>query len=158
MSGAVYSTYDIRVRAVHAVVDERLPVTVVARAYGTHRSTVHRWLSRYHGGGDSRLQRRPLSGRPRKLQRVDQDTLKRLVSAPASNYGFETDFWTTRRLIQAFQSELKVLVSKQTVMRRLHEAGLTYQKPEREYFELTAEERQEWVRTEVPKIRAAVRK
>ena len=57
-----------------------------------------------------------------------------------------------------FQSELKVLVSKQTVMRRLHEAGLTYQKPEREYFELTAEERQEWVRTEVPKIRAAVRK
>jgi transposase len=43
-------------------------------------------------------------------------------------------------------------------MRRLHEAGLTYQKPEREYFELSEEERQEWVRTEVPKIRAAVQK
>jgi transposase len=43
-------------------------------------------------------------------------------------------------------------------MRRLHEAGLTYQKPEREYFELSEEERQEWVRVEVPKIRAAVRK
>jgi hypothetical protein len=40
----------------------------------------------------------------------------------------------------------------------LHEAGLTYQKPEREYFELSEEERQEWVRTEVPKIRAAVQK
>ena len=38
MSGAVYSTYDIRVRAVHAVVDEGLPVTVVAQAYGTDRS------------------------------------------------------------------------------------------------------------------------
>ena len=43
-------------------------------------------------------------------------------------------------------------------MRRLHEAGLTYQKPEREYFELSEEERQEWVRTEVPKIRRAVKK
>jgi len=43
-------------------------------------------------------------------------------------------------------------------MRRLHEAGLTYQKPEREYFEATEEERQEWVRSELPKIRAAVRK
>ena len=158
MSGAVYSTYDIRVRAVHAVVDEGLPVTVVAQAYGTDRSTVHRWLSRYYGGGDSRLQRRAVSGRPRKLQWMDQDTLKSIVLAPASRYGFETDFWTTRRLVQVFHSELGVLVSKQTVMRRLHEAGLTYQKPEREYFELTEEERQEWVRTEVPKIRAAVRK
>jgi len=158
MSGAVYSTYDIRVRAVHAVVDEGLPVTVVAQAYGTDRSTLHRWLSRYHGGGDSRLQRTPVSGRPRKLHRVYQYTLKNIVLAPASDYGFETDFWTTRRLIQVFHSELGILVSRQTMLRRLHEAGLTYQKPEREYFELTEEERQEWVRTEVPKIRASVRK
>jgi len=43
-------------------------------------------------------------------------------------------------------------------MRRLHEAGLTYQKPEREYFELSEKERQAWVRTQVPKIRAAVQK
>ncbi len=158
MSGAVYSTYDIRVRAAHAVVDEGLPVTVVAQAYGTDRSTVHRWLSHYHRGGDSRLQRVPVSGRPRKLHRVYQYTLKNIVLARASDYGFETDFWTTRRLIQVFQSELGISVSRQTMLRRLHEAGLTYQKPEREYFELTEEERQEWVRTEVPKIRAAVRK
>jgi len=158
MSGAVYSTYDIRVRAVHAVVDEGLPVTVVAQAYGTNRSTVHRWLSHYYRGGDSRLQRVPVSGRPRKLHRVYQYTLKNIVLARASDYGFETDFWTTRRLIQVFQSELGISVSRQTMLRRLHEAGLTYQKPEREYFELTEEERQEWVRTEVPKIRAAVRK
>jgi transposase len=158
MSGAIYSTYDIRVRAVSAVVDEGLPVTVVAQAYGTDRSTVHRWITRYHEGGNSWLQRKPVSGRPRKLQKVDHVTLRNLVLSPASDYGFETDFWTTRRLIQVFQSELGILVSKQTVMRRLHEAGLTYQKPEREYFELTEEERQAWVRKEVPKIRAAVRK
>jgi transposase len=158
MSGATYSTYDIRVRAVHAVVDECLPVAVVAQAYGTDRSTVHRWLSRYHNGGDSGLWRQPVSGRPRKLKQVDGERLKRIVMAPASEFGFETDFWTTRRLIQVFQSKLGVLVSKQTVMRRLHEAGLTYQKPEREYFEATEEERQEWVRSELPRIRAAVRK
>ena len=158
MSGATYSTYDIRIRAVHAVVYEDLPVTMVAQAYGTDRSTVHRWLSRYHNGGDSGLQRRPVSGCPRKLEEVDGERLKRIVMAPASEYGYETDFWTTRRLIQVFQSRLGVLVSKQTVMRRLHEAGLTYQKPEREYFELSPEERQKWVRTELPRIRVAVRK
>ena len=158
MSGAVYSTYDVRVRAVDAVVHGHLPVTVVAHAYRTDRSTIHRWVSRYQEGGQACLQRSPVSGRPRKLESVDNETLKCIVLAPASNYGFETDFWTTRRLIQVFQSELGVLVSKQTVMRRLHEAGLTYQKPEREYFELTEEERQKWVRSVLPKIRAAVRK
>ena len=75
-----------------------------------------------------------------------------------TKYGYETDFWTTRRVIQVIQSTFNILLSKQTVMRRLHEAGLTYQKPEREYFELSEEERQEWVRTEVPKIRRAVKK
>jgi len=159
MSGAtVYSTYDIRVRAVRAVLDERLPVTVVAQAYGTDRSTVHRWISRYHDKGESGLVRKTVSGRPRKLAEVNKDALKKIVLAPASDYGFETDFWTTRRLIQVFQYEFEVVVSKQTVMRRLHEAGLSYQKPEREYFELSEEQREEWIRTDVPKIRRAVRK
>jgi transposase len=158
MSGAVHSTYDVRVRAVRAVCEERLPVTVVARAYGTDRTTVHRWISRFRGNGELGLLRKEGNGRPRKLENLDGDTLKQIVLSPASDYGYETDFWTTRRLIQVIQSTFHVLLSKQTVMRRLHEARLTYQKPEREYFELSEEERQEWVRTEVPKIRRAVKK
>jgi transposase len=158
MSGAVHSTYDIRLRAVRAVCDQHLPVTVVARAYGTDRTTVHRWISRFRGNGEPGLLRKRVNGRPRKLDEIDPDTLKDIVLSPASRYGYETDFWTTRRLIQVIQSWFDVTLSKQTVMRRLHAAGLTYQKPEREYFELSEEERQEWIRTEVPKIRRAVAK
>lgn len=158
MSDATYSTYDIRVRAIRAVRDEQLSVTVVAQVFGTDRSTVHRWLSRYDRQGDAGLVRRPVGGRPRKVARLDRIALRKIVLAPASDYGYETDFWTTRRLIQVIGTEFRVALSKQTVLRRLHEAGLTYQKPEREYFELSEEERQEWVRSEVPKIRRAVRK
>jgi len=158
MSGAIHSTYDVRLRAVRAVLEERLPVTVVAQAYGTDRTTVHRWISRFQGDGELGLLRKQGNGRPRKLENLDRETLKGIVLSPASDHGYETDFWTTRRLIQVIQSTFNVLLSKQTVMRRLHEAGLTYQKPEREYFELSEEERQEWVRTEVPKIRRAVKK
>ena len=158
MSDAAYSTYDIRVRAMRAVLDEGLPVAVVAQAYGADRSTIHRWLSRFHADGDAGLVRRPVSGRPRKLGDMNGDALRTIVLAPASTYGYETDFWTTRRLIQVIGSEFGAALSKQTVLRRLHEAGLTYQKPVREYFELSEEERQEWVRTEAPKIRRAVRK
>ena len=56
------------------------------------------------------------------------------------------------------QSDFGVTVSRQTILRRLHEAGLTYQKPEREYFELSEKERERWKRVQLPKIRAAVRK
>jgi transposase len=158
MSEDAYSTFDIRVRAIRAVIDEQLSVTVVAQAYRTNRSTVHRWLARFRTDGEAGLVRQPVSGRPRKVARLDSKSLRKIVLAAASTYGYETDFWTTRRLIQVIGSEFGVALSKQTVLRRLHEAGLTYQKPEREYFELSEEERQEWVRTKVPKIRAAVRK
>jgi transposase len=158
MRQATYSTYDIRVRAVHAVVDEHLPVGVVAQAYDIDRSTLHRWLGRFRERGAAGLARLPGSGGVKKLAELDGDALRDMVLAPASDYGYETDFWTTRRLIQVIRSEFGVILSKQTVMRRLHEAGLSYQKPEREYFELSEEERQEWVRGEVPKIRAAVQK
>lgn len=80
-----------------------------------------------------------------------------MILSPASEFGFETDFWTTPRLIQVVRSQFGVSVSKQTMMRRLHEAGMSYQKPEREYFELSEEEREEWRRRELPKIRRAVR-
>jgi transposase len=40
----------------------------------------------------------------------------------------------------------------------LREAGLTYQKPEREYYEIDERARQKWRRYEVPKIRKCVEK
>ena len=158
MSEATYSTYEIRIRAVRAVIQGQLSVTAVALAYGTDRSTVHRWLTRFQDQGEAGLVRQAVSGRPRKIAHLDAEALRHIVLSPASEYGYETDFWTTRRLIQVIGSDFRVNLSKQTVMRRLHEAGLTYQKPEREYFELSEEERQEWVRREVPRIRGAVRK
>lgn len=158
MSGRTYSTFDIRHRAVLAVVVEGLPVTLVARAYRTDRITLYRWLVRYEAEGEQGLVRRPVTGRPRKLAEFERDALRAIVLAPACQYGYETNFWTTRRLIQVIQAEFGVAVSKRTVLRRLHESGLSYQKPEREYFELSGEERQAWIRTEAPKIRRAVRK
>ena len=41
--------------------------------------------------------------------------------------------------------------------RRLRDAGLTNQKPERRYFEANEKERQEWIKTELPEIRCKVK-
>jgi len=153
-----YSTLDVRLRAINAVVANGFTITDVVMAYDTTRSTIHRWLARFYEEGDCGLIRRAVPGRPRKLMEVDSPCLKKIVLSPASEFGFETDVWTTRRLLQMIRSNYGVLISKQTMMRRLHEAGLTYQKPERQYFELSEEGRKEWRRKELPKIRRAVRK
>ena len=152
-----YSSYEIRFRAVGAVYDG-MPVGQVARAYGTHRTTVFRWMTRYNAEGTDGLQRRPGSGRPRLLEELDEQELRELVLKPASKFGYETDLWTVRRLRTVIEEEYQVAVSKDTIWRRLREAGLTYQKPEREYHEINEEVREEWVRKEVPKIRETVEK
>jgi transposase len=80
-----------------------------------------------------------------------------IVLKPASMFGYETDFWTTRRVGQVLRRESGVRVAPQTVWRRLREMGLTYQKPERSYFQRSEQTRREWIETELPKIQEAVR-
>lgn len=152
MREATYSTYDIRVRAVRAV-EEGMPVADVAKAYHTHRSTVHRWVSRYHQqGGTDGLVRRPGSGRPRVIGQLTDEELLRIVLEPASSYGYETDLWTSGRVHQVLDAHYGVTASTVTVWRRLRQAGLTYKTPERRYAEAREEDRRHWLDSELPRI------
>lgn len=113
-------------------------------------------MTRYDADGVDGLQRRPGSGRPRLLEELDEHELRALILKPASEFGYETDLWTVRRLHTVIEQEYDVVVSKDTIWRRLREAGLTYQKPEREYHQIDEEARKEWLRSEVPKIRKTI--
>jgi transposase len=157
MSQGRYSTLEVRSRAVEAVARGQ-PVGQVAEAFGVDRTTLFRWVQRFDNEGTRGLQRRLGSGRPRLLAKFDKLALNDIVLDPASEFGFETDLWTVGRLRRVIQEKYGVTVSRDTVWRRLRDAGFTYQKPERRYFELNEEAREEWMRDEAPLIRAAVRK
>lgn len=129
----------------------------VADAYNVDRSTLFRWVGRHQAAGTNGLQRKKGSGRPRLLEDVEEKDLRFIVLCPASDFGFETDLWTVGRLQQVIEEVFEVQVSKDTIWRRLRDAGLTYQKPERQYFQVDEKARREWLRTEVPKIRKTVR-
>lgn len=153
-----YSTLEIRIRAVNAFKDG-MSVSEISRAYQTHRATIYRWIERYkRSRGIRGLARKSVSGRPRKLAELGKTTLRSIVLKPASTFGFETDFWTSKRLLQVLRKDMHISVSKMTIWRRLREVGLTYQKPERKYFEINEKDRQKWIKTELPKIRSAVKK
>jgi transposase len=152
-----YSTYEVRLRAVRAV-GSGISVAAVAQAYQTDRTTVFRWWKRYEADAEAGLARQPGSGRPRTLTQMDTEQLTDLVLGSALDYGYESDLWTCGRIQETIRSEFEADVSRWTVWRRLREAGLTYQKPERRYVEASEEDRRYWRRYEVPKIRRAVTK
>jgi transposase len=152
-----YSTFELRVRAVEAVC-RGLEIDEVASAYGVSRATLYRWVARHESCGVLGLERKEGSGRPRVLEEFDQATLLQIVLKPATSFGFETDLWTIGRLHQIVQDVFEAAVSRDTIWRRLRDAGLTYQKPERQYFEMDEKAREKWMRTEAPRIRKTVRK
>ena len=136
-----------------------MAVDEVAKAYHTHRSTLYRWLENYtKKGGKNGLLRKSGSGRPRKLKDLNRKKLKSIVLKPASAFGYETDFWTCKRLRIVLEKEWKISISKWTIWRRLREAGMTYQKPERKYYEACEKTRKTWLKNQLPAIRATVKK
>jgi len=84
MDGHGYSTLDVRIRAVDAVL-KGMPVSQTATTFGVDRTTLHRWLARYDQDGEAGLQRRAVSGRPRKLSDFTAKRLKRIVLGAAKN-------------------------------------------------------------------------
>lgn len=157
MSDGTHLTTEVRRRAVDAVI-EGMTKTAVASAYGVDRKTVFRWVDKFHDSGEDALLRKAGSGRPRKLEDLTDDEIRKIVLAGAIAYGFETDLWTASRLRRVITDEFCIPLSKNTIWRRLRDAGLTYQKPEREYYEIDEATRKKWLRYEVPKIRRAVTK
>jgi transposase len=154
---STYSTFDIRLRAVEAV-SRGLPKSQVALAYGIERSTLYRWLENYQQDGVEGLHRKEGSGRPKLLEELTENELKQIVITSAITYGFESDLWTVGRLHRVITDTFQVEISKHTIWRRLVAAGLTYQKPEREYYEADENVRKHWRRYEIPKIKRCVAK
>lgn len=157
MSEGTHLSAEVRERAVRAVQDG-MSHKAVSAAYGVERTTLYRWMQRHEAFGESGLERKAGSGRRRKLEELGEDELHALVLKGAQHFGYETDLWTVGRLRRVITDEFSIMLSKNTVWRRLRDAGLTYQKPEREYYEIDEEARKKWLRYEVPKIRRCVKK
>jgi len=98
--------------------------TAVAGAYGVNRNTIARWVIKVQEHGDEALDRQAGSGRPRKLEDLSEEELLRIVLAGAKSYDFETDLWTVGRLRRVITDEFHIQVSKNTIWRRLRDAGL----------------------------------
>ena len=153
-----HSQHDVRVRAVKAIKSGQ-SIDSVAKVLKYDRSTIHRWIQRYDSKkGDESLRSKQRSGRPRTwTAKIERGLLKDLLK-PASQFGFETGFWTCRRLIQHASKRFDLRVSQPTMWRFLRESTMTYQKPEKRYKEADPAVQEQWLREELPKIKRVARK
>lgn len=153
-----HADHQSRVNAVKAVL-KGVPVSEVAKMFNRNRATIYLWLKRYHEKNRSTcLITKKRNGRPRKFDKINLNEIKRDLLKPATHFEFETGFWTSRRLVQHLKKKFKVNISMPTMWRRLREAKLTYQKPERRYYETDIKEQNLWIKKILPKIKIAQKK
>jgi len=99
----------------------------------------------------------PGSGRPPKMTNEEIKKLTKLILKPASHYGYETDFWTIRRIIEIAKEHLKIKISKTTMYETLYTEEYSYKKPEKRYYEADKKEQKDWITKTVPKIKKCVK-
>ena len=143
----------IRQKAVKAVLDGKKQVEV-AQIFGVTRHAVGKWVATHRAEGTKALaakrRGRPTGGslRPRqaeKISRTIQDRLPDQLKLPFY-------LWTREAVAQLIAKKFDIELSVWTVGRYLAQWGFTPQKPVRRAFEQNAEEVQQWLTNEYPRI------
>ncbi len=141
-------------KAVQAILARDQSVSSVSKAFGVSRSSVYRWIERQEDSGS--LERLPVSGRPPILDNETGERLIQIIYQPASEFGFESNFWTTQRIVQVARKHLKIKISRMAVHRVLVKFEQFYKRPESRYYEANSEVQKAWRRNTVPAIKRII--
>jgi len=119
----------------------------VARKYNVHRSSAARWKRVFEKEGKAGLFSQNSSGRPMKLTCKQKEQLTDFLIQGASAYGFETDFWTGKRVSELIKKEFGIKYHFNHIPKLLHSLDFRLVKPERKAAEKDDNKKEEWLRT-----------
>lgn len=128
-------------------------ISHLVEIFGYHRNTISRWIETAKRDPLFLRRKRPGSGRPPRLADKSAARLLKIISSPASKYGFETDFWTVARIRRVCRELLNVRVSKSALHRVLIKFEQSYKKPQKQYFEACEEKQGHWIKNELVQIK-----
>ena len=55
------------------------------------------------------------AGRPPRIGMLNLKKVMKIISKPATKFGYDSSFWTTSRLVKVEKSELKIRVSRMAI-------------------------------------------
>ncbi len=129
------------------------PPVEVAHRVGADRRSVRRWNAAYRARGMDGIARKPVPGRPSKLDEKSRRKLETILLKGAKAAGFPTDLWTCPRVAETIRSRLGVRYHVDHIGRLLHSFGWSPQKPARRAVERDEDFIQGWVKTQWPRIK-----
>jgi len=142
-----------RRRKALALLKRGLSLAEVAVRLATTRTSVFRWSRAHRDGGEMALARKPIPGRPRKLDNEECQRLLGLLVEGAVAYGFPTDFWTLKRIARVIREEFGVEYNACHLWRVLQRLGWSCQVPERRAIQRNEKEIEHWKRDTWPAIK-----
>ncbi len=95
----------------------------VARQTGVHRQSVNRWARQLRESGVSGLKKAGRAGRIPRLTAANMNTLRRILKRGAAALGYDSDFWTTRRVTTLIKRECGVRYHSNHVGKVLRKLG-----------------------------------
>ena len=126
----------------------------IAGMLGIHPESVRRWKRLWEQGGAQALRRRPVSGRPPKLDDVQAWEVRAALAQGAQAHGFEADLWTLERVGMVVERVTGVKLARASVWRLLTgRLGWSVQRPQRRALERDESEIARWVAHEWPRIK-----
>jgi len=147
---------DRRKRAL-ALLDTGQTLNEVARQIGCNASSVMRWRDARRRRGEKGLEVRFSPGRPRRLDRKQQQRLIRMLLKGAQAQGYRTELWTTARIAEVIRRELGVEYHRDHVGRLMHRMGWSPQKPERRAVERDEAAIRRWKHKDWPRVKKTLR-
>jgi transposase len=150
---------EIRMRAVHQMVEEGVHPDEVEEALGFARSTVYSWLAQYREGGWEALRAKPIPGRPAKLSAAQRREIAQTVAGnDPRQLQFSFALWTREMVQELIWRKFEIHLSLGGVGRLLRRLGLTPQRPLHRAYQQNPEAVERWKTTEYPQIRAEAAK
>lgn len=144
----------MRLLAVKRVVEDGEDPSEVMRSLGLCRTSIYRWLRKFHDEGWDALAERIAQGPEPKLNEKQRQQVKRwILGKDPRQYGFDFGLWT-RRIVQVLiEEKMKVVLGLTAVGRLLASLDITPQKPLRRAYERDPVAVDRWVKETYPTLK-----
>jgi len=131
-------------------------VASISKILNATPQSVYNWIKRYDK--EKNLNRKIGSGRKSEVSPKDELKLFKILRQPASQYGFENDLWTTKRIQIIVLKKLRKKISRMSVWRMLNKNHYSFKKVQKKYKEADQNKKDAWAQQTVKKIKRTVRK
>jgi transposase len=124
----------------------------ICRKLGVSHGSVTEWHVKWKDGGRDALKQGKY-GRISKMSPKDERKVQRHILKCAKACGYDTDYWTLRRLTDYITKETKISYKDRSVWHTMERFGFSCQKPERRARERDEKAISTWIKTTWPAVK-----